>query len=134
MTLDPTRHARERAFQRQIERLDRRIRTWQVLSNRISWIRVAIALGGIAVGFWTGTRVYEPAGWSIIVITFLLFMVVAWHHGRVERWIGIFRLSRDLKFDQIARMNLHWEQLPAPLDVHVPRSLALDLDLTGPRS
>ncbi|HEX9075735.1 MAG TPA: hypothetical protein VF932_08130, partial [Anaerolineae bacterium] len=134
MTFNNVHDARKRAFQRQIERLDRRIQVWQVLSNRISWIRVAIALGGVAGGFWTGTRVNEPAGWSILAITLLLFTVVAWHHGRVERWIEIFRISRDLKSDQLARMNLRWEQLPAPVDVHVPRSLALDLDLTGSRS
>ncbi|MGE5263222.1 MAG: MutS-related protein, partial [Acidobacteriota bacterium] len=134
MTLNSVRHAREVAFQRQIERLDRRIQVWQVLSNRISWVRVAIALIGIVGGSWTGTRVNEPAGWVILVITLMLFTVVAWHHRRVERWIGIFRISRNLKSDQLARMNLHWEQLPAPVDVHVTRSLALDLDLTGPRS
>ncbi|MCL4396699.1 MAG: hypothetical protein M1482_18165 [Chloroflexi bacterium] len=130
------RTARQRAIERQIDRLRRRILPFQVVSNRVSWARVAVFAGGIAAAIAAATRVSPLAGWGVLALAALLFALVVSAHRRLERWIDTFAAWRDIKLDQLARMTLDWPNLGAPAAANVPggRSLALDLDLTGARS
>ena len=131
-----TRSARHRAIENQTRRLERRLIPLHVLSNRVSWIRVGVFLGGLASAFAIGTQINEPVGWGIFAATWLVFAGVVAYHRRLEHWIETFRIWREIKFDQLARMDLQWDRLakPARLYTQAQKSLALDLDLTGPRS
>ncbi|MBI4790937.1 MAG: hypothetical protein HY782_28235 [Chloroflexi bacterium] len=130
-----TRAERQQAIERQAQRLARRTVPLQTLSNRVSWVRVGIFIGGTASAFAVGTQIDEPVGWALFVATGVVFAVVVAFHRHLEHWIETFRIARELKLDQLARLGLEWEKLaPAQLAERVRESLALDLDLTGPRS
>src|SRR6266581_5192677 len=84
-----TKPERLHALENQIHRLHRRIDTLNQRSNRLSWVRLAIFLGG----FFLAILVFFPAGWpwslATGLITLLAFSIVAHVHRQVER--GIIR-------------------------------------------
>ncbi len=133
--MNTLRIARQRAIEQQIERLERRLVPLQHLSNRVSWLRVGVFIAGIAGAWGMGNQVNALAGWGVLFFGLLLFAVVVWYHRRLEHWISTFTAWRAIRSDQLARMTHDWEQLPLPsLTAARAFSLALDLDLTGPRS
>ncbi len=136
MTFNAVRQARERATERQVRRLQRRISALEISSNRVSWVRAAIFAGGFIVFFVLDFQVSVFAAWSALVATLLIFTLVVLYHRHLEYWIRTLRISRDIHSDQLARMNLDWDALPspAPLGSRGKKPPAIDLDLTGPRS
>ncbi len=128
---DPRRRAE---LERRIRRLQERIRPLQAFSNRVSWIRVLVFVAGLLVAIGIGTQMNALLGGLALVIGMLLFILAVAFHSRLEHWIDLYALARDMKADQLARMNLAWDELPAPASVRVQSSVALDLDLIGPRS
>lgn len=135
---DDPRHTAAReprsVFERRIQRLQGRIRPLQAFSNRVSWLRVLVFFAGLLVSVGIGTQVDALLGWLALAIGMLLFILTVAFHRRLERWIDVYTLARDMQADQLARSNLAWEELPAPANVRAHDSLALDLDLVGPRS
>ncbi len=130
------RAARRHAIESQVQRLERRIAALQVVSNRVSWLRVAVFGIGLAAGFGVGTQVNEPAGWGLIALTLLAFTLVVLYHRRLEHWLQVYAIWRAMRADQLARLALDWDKIaasPSRRD-RTSQSLALDLDLTGPRS
>jgi len=107
----------------------------QILSNRISWVRVGVFVAGIASAWGIGSQANAFAGWGVLLVAAVLFAVVVWYHRRLERWIDTFAIWRAVRADQLARMTHDWERL-AKSSSSAGRAcaLALDLDLTGPRS
>jgi MutS domain V len=136
MTSNQEQPVRERALAHHLARLERYIRHWQILSNRVSWVRVAIFAIGLAAAYVFATRVSALAGWVALAATSLLFALAVFYHRRLERWVDTLILWRELKADELARLTLDWQGLPGPtpLDARFKTSLALDLDLIGPRS
>ncbi len=136
MSSTTIRQARQRAIERQIDRLQRRISALKVLSNRVSWIRAGIFAGGLVISFAINFQVGVLAAWGALVAALLLFALVVLHHRYLEHWIRTFTIMHDIHSDQLARMNLDWDALPqsAALGSRGKKPLATDLDLTGPRS
>ncbi|MGE5139325.1 MAG: MutS-related protein [Rudaea sp.] len=136
MTPDPLRLARQRVLQQQIARLERRFAIAQSASNRISWLRAGTAAAGIVLTYLAVTRVSPAAGAAVLFVAALVFGVVVWYHRGLERWSDAFSIAQELKTDLLARMSLDWESMrsPGPIDLAGKRAVALDLDLTGPRS
>ncbi len=136
MTSNTIRQARQHAIERQTQRVQRRISAVQVLSNRVSWLRAGIFAGGFILFFVLNFQVGVFAAWGAFAVALLCFTLVVLYHRHLEHWIRIFTISRDIHSDQLARMNLDWDALPqaAPLGQRGKKPLALDLDLTGPRS
>ena len=136
MTSDTLRQARERAIERQASRLSLRIEKLRNLSNRVSWIRAGIFVAGLISTLVIGARVNEMAGLYTFAAAALLFTLVVLYHRHLEHWLATFTIWRDIRSDQLKRMNLDWADLPAPAPPapHARNSLALDLDLTGARS
>jgi len=123
-------------LEREIERLERRIKALEPRSNRYSWIRVFIFLLGltlslimlIVVGWWVSL--------PLAVITLVAFGIVAYYHRQLERSIAMHTLWRHIKTAQIARMKLDWEHIP---DAHSgaqrqSHPFEYDLDITGKHS
>ncbi|HWS84034.1 MAG TPA: hypothetical protein VN207_07215 [Ktedonobacteraceae bacterium] len=123
-------------LEREIGRLERRIKALEPRSNRYSWIRVFIFFSGLAlslvmliiVGWWLGL--------PLAVITMVAFGIAAYYHGQLERSIAMHMLWRHIKAAHIARMKLDWEHIP---DAHsgAPRQshpFEYDLDITGKSS
>jgi hypothetical protein len=134
--IDQRRLARQKALEGQVGWLERRIQRWQATSRRLSWVRLGIVLlGGVAV--W-GARTLLGGRWAWVAFcgAFGLFVAVAYLHRRLEGWILKFKIWRDLRADQLARLTLNWEAIPQPeLPTDRPKKpLDVDLDITGRRS
>ncbi len=126
----------EQKLEHQIRYLERRISILQVISDRVSWLRVIVFVAGLLVAYAGLIIINAMAGVGILAIVLIAFAVVVFYHRRLERWIDTLTVWRELKADQLARLNLDWENLPGPVPLikQVNQSLTLDLDLTGPRS
>ena len=134
MTPDLTpKQRRLHAHQRHVTRLDRQIAAYTRLSNRAAWVRLGVFLGGAVAC----TAVFATAGmWPGViglVIWLAAFGAAVRHHNRLKAGIARFNGWRAIKRQHIARMELDWDALPAPLDLP-GGALALDLDLTGAQS
>ncbi len=120
---------------RQIKRLETRAARLQQLSGWVSWLRamLALAAGLVALDvFGLGAL----ATWTVVALLLWLFVLVVAYDRRLVHWARAYRAAGDLRADQAARMTLDWEQMrgAVPVDVEQKNSLALDLDLLGPRS
>jgi ABC-type multidrug transport system fused ATPase/permease subunit len=136
MTSSTLRQARQHAIERQATRLEQKISTLKILSNRISWVRAGIFVAALVLTLVIGTQVNGQAALYALAAASLLFILVVLYHRHLEHWLATFTIWRDIRSDQIKRMNLDWAELPAPapLDPRTKNSLAFDLDLTGARS
>ena len=118
-----------------VQRMERRAARGEALSRGYSWARLALFCAGGALT-WAATALSGPgAGWLVFGAALLLFAVVAGLHRRVDRWNEKFRVWGALHAEQLARLRLDWAHIPeaaAPAAGNSP--LALDLDLSGPRS
>ncbi len=134
MNTDSIRSARQHAIESEIGRLERRLVPLRAASNRVSWVRAGVFVIGIMTGLVAGARVDPTAGWTILALTGLLFTAVVAYHRRLEHWINVFAIWREMRADQLARMGLDWDKLPRAANIERSSPIALDLDLTGPRS
>lgn len=135
MNLSSERLTRQHAIEYKVQHIERRIARAQFASNRISWVRVLVFVGGLLGALGIGT-LDAFAGWCTFLIAALVFVIVVLYHQRVEHWIETFTIWRSVRVDQLARLTLTWNDLPnpAPVVLRVNHSLARDLDLTGARS
>ena len=123
-------------FQRHIQRLERKLARCETISRRYAWIRLVVFVAGGAVSWGTASLFGATAGWITFVIGAILFTGIEVMHRRVDAWAESFRIWLAIYNEQAARLALDWEHIPhqsAPTDETNP-ALALDLDLTGPRS
>ena len=127
------------ALERMNERLQARITRLNYWSDRYSWWRLAIFLGGLSIsvlGFvfvrWLGPWL----GLALAVLTIVAFSVVAHYHRKVDRSIVRHRIWLQMQTTQIARIQLDWDAIPAEqIQVHIPdHPFEIDLDVTGDRS
>jgi ABC-type multidrug transport system fused ATPase/permease subunit len=124
------------AFQRQQERLRRSIERLDTISNRYSWIRVAIFFGGLALSVVMGFISVWWFGLLLAVLALLCFSIVAHYQGKIDRSITRHRIWLRIKTTHVARMQLDWDNIPQihtwhPLPDH---PFETDLDITGERS
>ena len=117
-------------------RLNHRIDALSSVSNRYSWLRVLVFVGGVvgvsvayfAVGAWLF--------WLVLALWIVLFVGVVALHRRVERAITRATLLRTFHATQAARAAVAWDDLP-PARFVTPRfdhPFEGDLDLVGPHS
>jgi hypothetical protein len=124
------------SLEHQVLRLGQRLERCRGLSRRYSWLRLGLfAFGGLITwaAFSFASRL---AGWIALSISLILFSTAVFLHRRLDGWIEKLSLWRDLRLDQLARLNLNWEQIPPsrlPAD-RTQTALESDLDLTGPHS
>lgn len=105
-------------------------------SNRIGWLRVAI--------FFTGTLLsivaYFLQGWWLLliclVITLIIFNIVAYIHARINRSITRHKIWLHIKSTHVARMKLDWSEIPVAQssEPQTDHPFAVDLDITGKHS
>src|SRR5437588_8157642 len=112
MTLS-NKQERVQALERQIDRLKRRIDKLDRISNRYSWIRVAIFFIGLLLGILT----FFVVGWwlslILIVLTTITFSIVAHYQRQIDRSITRHTLWQRIKATHIARIQLDWDNIPS---------------------
>jgi len=122
-------------YARHILRLDRKLISFEVISSRFSWARLAVFLAGGAATWGAFDLLGSSAGWIILFVAVILFTVIVIFHRRLDHWVNSFLIWKLIYQEKEARLNLDWEQIPLPTTPGQTQSaLALDLDLTGLRS
>lgn len=127
---------RLRVLNNQIRRLDRRLEGLGRISDRYSWLRVAVVLLSLAA---TSLAYYFLGAWPAAVaaaLGLLAFGAAVYGHRRVQRAMARHRLWQRNKEAQVARAMLDWDRIPAGATFR-PRPehpFEADLDLVGPRS
>jgi hypothetical protein len=124
------------ALIRQTERLGRRIDHLQSLDRRFSWYRLAVIVAGMFTIWLVSLTQNSRLVWFAIAVSVIVFVLVTFYHRRLDQWREKFRLWRNIKSTQLARMRMDWDNIPLPaLDNQPSRpSLNADLDITGSAS
>lgn len=119
-----------------IARHERRIKSLEGVSRRISWIRLGIVLAGIATALLLFHLSGEVAGWTSIAITVAVFMLVADRHGRIEQGIRRGKAWVDIRRRHLARLGHQWSLIPIDeVDTaDATHPFERDLNITGERS
>lgn len=129
-------YERLQALQRQQERVQRRIERLEQVSNRYSWVRVAIFFGGLGLSVLLALLTIWWIGVLLALLVLFCFSIVAHYQGIVDRSIVRHRIWLRIKQTHVARMQLHWETIPRT-DIGEPSTehpFEIDLDITGERS
>jgi len=123
-------------LQRHIQRLKRKLVRCETISRRYSWIRLAVFLAGGAASWGAAALFGAIAGWVTFFTAAILFAGIQNLHSRVDAWAESFRIWLAMYMEQAARLALDWEHIPRQSGPtgEIDPALALDLDLTGPRS
>ncbi len=105
-------------------------------SNRYAWLRLALFVGGVLIAIAGFYFVNGWLGWPLLLLTFIVFNVVARFHRRVDHSIARHVAWLRLKRLQLARLTLDWTAIPdlAAPPAQPDHPFEIDLDLTGPRS
>ena len=127
-----TREASLLRILRRIDRLD--VRGRRVSERFTHWRFATFAVGlpiSIALHKWSGSQLGNGA----LAAFFILFLILAWHHNKLEDRLHRLRRWRRLKQAQVARIRLDWADIPLrPTTVPERHGYARDLDLAGPHS
>lgn len=127
--------SRERNLIRLLRRADRLHARGNRASERFTTWRFVI----FAVGL-LGSIMPHKLGWTILgnaalATCFILFLIVAWYHNRLEDRLHRLRLWQGIKRAHVARITLDWPNIPLrPIAVPERHGYAKDLDLAGPHS
>lgn len=123
-------------LEREIWRLETRIRTLEPRSNRYSWTRVLIFFIGLGLSLIMLVAVDWWLTLILAVITMAAFGIVAYYHNRIDRSLAMHTLWRHIKAVQIARMKLDWQHIPDAYSgaLHEGHPFEYDLDITGKHS
>jgi ABC-type multidrug transport system fused ATPase/permease subunit len=123
-------------LEREIRRLETRIRTLEPRSNRYSWIRVLIFFIGLGLSFVMLVAVGWWLALPLAVITMVTFGIVAYYHGRLDRSVAMYTIWQHIKAMHVARMKLDWQHIPDAYSeaLHERHPFEYDLDITGKRS
>lgn len=131
------REVRITTYKNQINRLDRRIKILQKKSGRYSWIRLAIILIGLSISLFLYLQ-YSNKQWVVlsILVTVIMFSVIAYYHRHIDDWIRTYEIWKELKTTHLARMQLDWENIPISTrrSGRLVTPFEVDLDLIGPNS
>ena len=125
------------ALEHSVQHLQTRLARLQQRSDRYSWIRLAIFLGGIALSVLLFFLIGWPWGLLMAVLTIVAFSVAVYYHRQVEHSITRHKLWQSIKTTQIARIQLDWEHIPPTLAREqsvTTHPFETDLDLTGTHS
>ncbi|MEO8972530.1 MAG: hypothetical protein ABI406_13125 [Ktedonobacteraceae bacterium] len=127
------------ALERQCERLQVRMERLNYWSDRYSWWRLAIFLGGLAISILAFVFVRWIGPWlglALGILTIVGFSVVAHYHRKVDRSIVRHKIWLQMQTTQIARIQLDWDAIPVEqIQEHSPdHPFEIDLDIVGDRS
>jgi hypothetical protein len=135
-TMKNKRSARRKALEKQIDRLGHRISQLGAHSRKLSWYRLIVFfIGGAMVfffAFWAGGK----SMWLFFAAAFVTFVIIAFCHHLTGKSIRRHQIWMEIKMSQRARMDLDWENIPAPVLQSPLSGLSFekDLDITGERS
>ncbi len=127
-----TRQTLIHAHQRQITRLSaRRDDILQRSSNLTRWRLLTFVAGFIAT--FIGYSNSNTVGTLVLIVSFVIFGILVAIHRRVQRAADRMAIWQRLKYEALARLQLHWNALPdeVTIPVEATHPFAYDLDILG---
>lgn len=124
---------RGQVLARHRDRLEREIIRMQELDRRYFWARLSVLLAG-ALGFFIAYQSRQSIWLLAAGLLFLgIFSLVVYFNRKVKRSILRFGLSHQYFVNQLARMELNWDIIPAApvLPYGEGHPFASDLNLIG---
>lgn len=128
--------AHQDQIQRHIRRLERILGRYKTFDRRFTWARLASFLF-IILATWSAVVIGGAVtGLLAFILTASIFVTIVVLHRRLDLWSRRFKTWKEIEAQELARLTLDWERIPNPAaSISSEQSaLALDLDLTGPRS
>lgn len=131
--------AKERRLQshhNQINRLSSAIARFEATSQQLSTLRLVVVTVGLLLTLLAVRASTTAISVGVFLLALVFFSILVGVHRRLRYGMRRFRIWRSIKQEQVARMTLDWEQLPAELIVpNGERSpLEVDFDLVGEHS
>ncbi|HEY7416521.1 MAG TPA: hypothetical protein VH593_15110, partial [Ktedonobacteraceae bacterium] len=123
------------AYQRQAERLERRLLALDQANSRLWQTKLAIIFIGLAL-FITTFNIASWLGFISLVLPIAAFLIANNRHDKLRKGFVKHRFLLQLTKTQVARMQLDWENIPF-VDIdsgQTDHPFEIDLDITGPRS
>lgn len=127
--------SRLRYLEKNILGLQSNINRLSKKSNKFSTYRLIVFISGLTITI-IGFLISKELGWIFSIMTIAVFSIVVHFHNKLLMGIKRFYTYLKIKQENVARMNIDWENIPVPI-INTPsdeQSLGKDLDLFGSRS
>ena len=124
-------------FEQHISRIDRKLVRLSKLSSKISSIRLTLFLVTLLFAFLVEGRIPGFVYASILIGLIIAFLVVVDRHKKVEKFKEKLGYLKQIKSEQIARVELNWEKITfneLEGDNFPNHPYAQDLNIIGKRS
>lgn len=124
-------------FEEHIARIDRKVELYTKLSSKISGARLTIFILTLLFAFLASSRLYDLVYTAILLGAVIVFLNLMGRHKKVEQFIEKLGFLKQIKEEQIARLDLHWNGIPfreINRDKYLNHSYAQDLNIIGKRS
>lgn len=122
-------------LERHVERVQNRMNKLEARSHQFWQMKLTLAFVGFALTVTLFSRI-PSLGMVAAVLTIALFIYTNRFHRKVDKSFVRYRLLRQLKETQVARLQLDWESIPPVQirDTQTEHPFEIDLDITGERS
>ena len=119
-------------LQRQIDRLENRLAHLHQISDRFTWLRAIVALGGAIFVPPLIVMVSMSVGLLWFGVVVIGFMVVVNRHRRVLDTIQTFEVWQAIQANHVARLQIDWAKLPpTEFRPETTHPFENDFDVTG---
>lgn len=132
--MQASQESRLKALSNHLSRLQRKIDILETHGRRFFWYRlisVLIILSTLLISIFLFDTFITIIS---TILSIIVFSIIVYFHRRIDSWIRIFKIWKDIKNHQIAQIQLDWEQIPPPIldnQAQSSKSLQIDLDLSG---
>ncbi|MEP0006809.1 MAG: hypothetical protein ABJ387_12225 [Balneola sp.] len=127
----------KKLFEEHIARIDRKIELYTKLSSRISGARLTIFMLTLLFAFLASARLNDLVYSVILIGAVIAFLNLMGRHKKVEQFIEKLGFLKQIKEEQIARLELNWDGIPfrnINRDNFLNHPYAQDLNIIGKRS
>ncbi|MFY0698883.1 MAG: hypothetical protein JXR11_13580 [Balneola sp.] len=127
----------KKLFEHHIARIDRKIELYTKLSSRISGVRLTIFMLTLLFAFLASGRLHDLVYSVILIGAVIAFLNLMGRHKKVEQFIEKLGFLKQIKEEQIARLELNWDGIPfrnINRDNFLNHPYAQDLNIIGKRS
>ncbi|MEP1150628.1 MAG: hypothetical protein ABJH08_02765 [Balneola sp.] len=127
----------KKLFEQHIARIDRKIELYTKLSSKISTARLSIFILGLLFAFLASGRLHEVVYSVILIGSVIVFLNMMGRHKKVEQFIEKLGFLKQIKEEQIARLELNWDEIPfkdSNKNKFSDHSFAQDLNIIGKSS
>ena len=127
----------KKLFEEHIARIDRKIELYTKLSSKISGARLTIFMLTLLFAFLASGRLHDLVYSVILIGAIIAFLNLMGRHKKVEQFIEKLGFLKQIKKEQIARLELNWDGIPfrnINRDNFLNHSYAQDLNIIGKRS